>query len=70
METATAAAAAGGTTTVIDMPLNSFPCTTTAELLLEKMKIAEVSVQHTRLPLSWGVPGTTLKTAALLRCGH
>jgi dihydroorotase-like cyclic amidohydrolase len=42
METGTAAAAAGGSTTVVDMPLNSHPCTTTAQLLQEKMKIAEV----------------------------
>jgi hypothetical protein len=42
METATAAAAAGGSTTVIDMPLNSFPTTTTAEQVLKKMQIAEV----------------------------
>jgi dihydroorotase-like cyclic amidohydrolase len=42
METGTAAAAAGGSTTVVDMPLNSHPCTTNAQLLKEKMKIAEV----------------------------
>lgn len=42
METGTSAAAAGGSTTVIDMPLNSFPTTTTAEQLLKKMEIAEV----------------------------
>jgi hypothetical protein len=42
METGTAAAAAGGSTTVVDMPLNSHPCTTTAALLQQKMKIAEV----------------------------
>jgi allantoinase len=42
MESGTAAAAAGGSTTVVDMPLNSHPCTTNAQLLQEKMKIAEV----------------------------
>jgi allantoinase len=42
IETGTAAAAAGGSTTVVDMPLNSHPCTTTAALLQQKMKIAEV----------------------------
>jgi allantoinase len=47
METGTAAAAAGGSTTVVDMPLNSHPCTTTAQLLQEKMKIAEVR-RHAR----------------------
>lgn len=42
IETGTSAAAAGGSTTVVDMPLNSHPCTTTAELLEQKMRIAEV----------------------------
>jgi allantoinase len=46
METATSAAAAGGSTTVIDMPLNSFPTTTNVEQLLKKMQIAEVRLQH------------------------
>ncbi|KAF6265397.1 allantoinase [Scenedesmus sp. NREL 46B-D3] len=45
METGTAAAAAGGSTTVIDMPLNSHPCTTTAQLLQQKMKIAEAKAK-------------------------
>lgn len=45
METATSAAAAGGTTTVIDMPLNSFPTTTNVKELLKKMAIAEVSCE-------------------------
>ena len=37
----TAAAAAGGVTTVIDMPLNSDPVTTTAKDLVDKMALAE-----------------------------
>lgn len=45
MDTATAAAAAGGVTTVVDMPLNSFPTTTRAERLAQKMQIAEVRTQ-------------------------
>lgn len=40
MGKATKAAAAGGVTTVMDMPLNSNPCTTTVQRLQEKMKIA------------------------------
>jgi dihydroorotase-like cyclic amidohydrolase len=44
MTTATSAAAAGGITTVIDMPLNSFPTTTNAEELRKKMAIAQVCV--------------------------
>lgn len=37
METATRAAAAGGVTTVVDMPLNSAPCTTTPAELARKL---------------------------------
>ncbi len=43
-ETATRAAAAGGVTTVIDMPLNSIPPTTTVEALRIKQKAAEGAV--------------------------
>jgi allantoinase len=39
-ETATSAAAAGGTTTIVDMPLNSVPPTTTVEALREKRQAA------------------------------
>jgi len=39
-ETATRAAAAGGTTTLIDMPLNSIPSTTTLEALRIKQAVA------------------------------
>ena len=37
METATRAAAAGGITTVIDMPLNNEPTTTTSRLVEQKI---------------------------------
>ncbi|TBR21063.1 allantoinase AllB [bacterium] len=40
-ETATRAAAAGGITTVVDMPLNSIPATTTKEALLAKRAAAD-----------------------------
>ncbi|XP_048831827.1 allantoinase, mitochondrial isoform X2 [Brienomyrus brachyistius] len=39
--TATQAAAAGGVTTIVDMPLNSIPPTTTLENLREKIQAAE-----------------------------
>lgn len=42
--TATAAAAAGGVTTIIDMPLNSIPATTTADALETKRSVARVAV--------------------------
>ena len=40
-ETATRAAAAGGVTTIVDMPLNSIPPTTTVDALEEKRAAAE-----------------------------
>ena len=40
-DTATRAAAAGGVTTIVDMPLNSSPVTTTQEALDEKLAAAE-----------------------------
>ena len=43
-ETATRAAAAGGVTTLIDMPLNSIPATTTVQALEIKRKSAEGAV--------------------------
>lgn len=42
MKTATRAAAAGGVTTVIDMPLNSHPTTTMPDLLRSKIAAAKV----------------------------
>src|SRR5438105_1920483 len=39
-ETATRAAAAGGITTIVDMPLNSIPATTTADALQAKLAAA------------------------------
>jgi allantoinase len=68
-ETATRAAAAGGITTIIDMPLNSIPPTTTLEGFKQKLAAAEskclVDVGF------WGgvVPGNTSELAALLGAG-
>jgi allantoinase len=42
--TATAAAAAGGVTTIVDMPLNSIPATTSVEALATKRAVARVAV--------------------------
>ena len=42
--TATRAAAAGGVTTIVDMPLNSIPPTTTVEALETKRRVAEGQV--------------------------
>ena len=68
-ETATRAAAAGGVTTIVDMPLNSVPATTTAAALAEKRAAAEgkcsVDVAF------WGgvVPGNAGELEALAQAG-
>jgi allantoinase len=67
--TATRAAAAGGTTTIVDMPLNSIPATTTAAALVEKRRAAAgqvwVDVGF------WGgvVPGNRAELAPLVGAG-
>lgn len=68
-ETATRAAAAGGITTLVDMPLNSIPATTTRAALHEKMAAAE---GRCRVDVGfWGgvVPGNTGEIAGLLEDG-
>ena len=67
--TATAAAAAGGITTVVDMPLNSIPPTTTAAHLDVKRAAARGRV-HTDTGF-WGgaVPGNTRDLKALHDAG-
>ena len=68
-ETATRAAAAGGVTTLIDMPLNSIPATTTAAALETKRRAARkkcwVNVGF------WGgvVPGNAGELRAIHRAG-
>ncbi|MFN2516473.1 MAG: allantoinase AllB [Pyrinomonadaceae bacterium] len=67
--TATKAAAAGGVTTLVDMPLNSIPATTTVAGLKAKLEAARgqcyVDVGF------WGgvVPGNTAELASLFRAG-
>ncbi len=68
-ETATKAAASGGVTTIVDMPLNSIPPTTTLAGFEEKLAAAEgkcsVDVAF------WGgvVPGNTAELALLIERG-
>jgi allantoinase len=68
-ETATRAAAAGGVTTIVDMPLNSIPATTTLAGLKEKLAATEgklsVDVGF------WGgvVPGNTSELSKLWEAG-
>ena len=68
-ETATRAAAAGGVTTLIDMPLNSIPATTTAAALETKRSAA-----HSKCWVNvgfWGgvVPGNSGQLRALYQAG-
>src|SRR5437868_11260429 len=68
-ETATRAAAAGGVTTVIDMPLNSVPPTTSVEALHTK---AESATGRCRVHVGfWGgaVPGNRGQLEPLRRAG-
>lgn len=68
-ETATRAAAAGGVTTIVDMPLNSIPATTTGEAFEEKLAAAagkcSVDVAF------WGgvVPGNVGELGAMVEQG-
>lgn len=72
METGTRAALAGGITTIIEMPLNSHPCTTTPERVTEKLEIAKAK-SLTNIGF-WGgvVPGNAANAtllAAILDAG-
>src|SRR5205085_10717291 len=68
-ETATRAAAAGGVTTIVDMPLNSIPATTTLRALHAKLAAAR-SKLHVDVGF-WGgvVPGNTNELAKLWDAG-
>lgn len=68
-ETATRAAAAGGVTTLVDMPLNCIPVTTTLPAFEEKLAAAEGKL-HVDLGF-WGgvVPGNAAALAELARAG-
>src|SRR5438034_4568238 len=68
-ETATRAAAAGGITTIVDMPLNSIPVTTTPPALELK---ARAAAGHATVDYAfWGgvVPGNTEQLPPLARAG-
>jgi allantoinase len=68
-ESATRAAAAGGVTTVVDMPLNSIPPTTTVDGL-EAKRAAAAGCCHVDVGL-WGgvVPGNAAHLEPLVRAG-
>jgi allantoinase len=66
---ATRAAAAGGITTIVDMPLNSIPATTTAAALEEKLAAAEGKCWVDVGFHGGVVPGNLADLAALCRRG-
>lgn len=65
--TATSAAAAGGITTIVDMPLNSLPPTTTVAALETKQQVARGDVDVAL----WGgvIPGNTRELRPMLERG-
>jgi allantoinase len=67
-ETADAAAAAGGVTTIVDMPLNSVPATTTVRALNQKRRAASRTRVHVEF---WGgiVPGKASEVESLADAG-
>ena len=67
--TATRAAIAGGITTVVDMPLNSTPVTTTAKAFNQKIAATKNQL-HTNVGF-WGgvVPGNENEIEGLIKCG-
>jgi len=68
-ETATRAAAAGGVTTILDMPLNSIPSTTSADALRAKQNAA-AGRSHVNVEFIGGVvPGNASQLEDLARAG-
>ena len=67
--TATMAAAAGGVTTLVDMPLNSIPPTTTAEGLRTKLEAARGRCYVDVAFWAGVVPGNTQELAPLMSAG-
>ncbi len=68
-ETATRAAAAGGVTTILDMPLNSIPATTTVDALEQKRTVARGRC-HIDVGFIGGVvPGNAPDLAPLAQAG-
>lgn len=68
-ETGTAAAAAGGITTLVDMPLNSSPATTTVAALTEKRNAADKTAKINCLYWGGVVPGNAQEIAGLAKAG-
>ena len=68
-DTATKAAAAGGITTVVDMPLNAIPVTTTAAALEEKISASKNKL-HVNVGFYGGlIPGNQQELEGLIQAG-
>ena len=68
-DTATQAAAAGGTTTIIDMPLNASPVTTTVKAFKEKLD-ASKNKMHVNVGFYGGlIPGNKDQLAGMIEAG-
>jgi len=68
-DTATTAAAAGGVTTVVDMPLNSSPVTTTVKAFNEKLNASKNKL-HVNCGFYGGlIPGNADQLEGLIRAG-
>ena len=65
--TATQAAAAGGITTVINMPLNSIPATTTVENFQNEIKEAETSSLFANVGYWGGIVPSNVKDSTILQ---
>ncbi len=68
-ETATRAAAAGGVTTILDMPLNSIPATTTVKALEAKRAAAQGKAEVNVEFIGGVVPGNTRELEGLRDAG-
>ena len=68
-ETATQAAAAGGTTSIIDMPLNASPVTTTLKALEEKLESTKGKMNVNVGFYAGLVPGNSQHLEAMIKAG-
>lgn len=68
-ETATQAAAAGGTTTIIDMPLNASPVTTTLEAFQQKLASTQGQMNVNVGFYAGLIPGNAAHLEAMLQAG-
>ena len=68
-DTATQAAAAGGTTTIIDMPLNASPVTTTLAAFNEKLVASKGKLQVNCGFYAGLIPGNTAHLESLIQAG-